>query len=89
MPLKIGIKYCGGCNPRYDRKKFIEAFTSIAGEVYQVSFVKEGECYDYIIVLAGCQSACIDTSSLKYKIQILYVTKPTDPLAFLSKIEKQ
>ena len=26
--MKVGIKYCGGCNPRYDRAAFVERLLS-------------------------------------------------------------
>ena len=34
--MKVGIKYCGGCNPRYDR---VAAVNQLKREFPQVEFV--------------------------------------------------
>lgn len=55
--MKIGIKYCGGCNPRYNRgeevNKIIEKYPEIDFEP-----AKEGAYYDCILIVSGCRSAC-------------------------------
>lgn len=52
-----GVKFCGGCNPRYDRGK---ALQTIKKERPNIDFVlaKEGKTYDYLIVIGGCTACC-------------------------------
>ena len=52
--MKIGIKYCGGCNPRYDRSQEVEklkkkfpqhTFTSALYNFYAASEVDEASLH--------------------------------------------
>lgn len=54
---KIGIKYCGGCNPKFDRVAFVDRLTEHCGEC-EVKVVSEGETFDYVVVVCGCSVAC-------------------------------
>ena len=60
--LKVGIKYCGGCNPDYDRVAF---FKSIEKRLRgQAQFVSPEETdVDLILAVEGCRTACADLSS--------------------------
>ena len=52
--LHCTVKFCGGCNPMYDRGK---AYRSIAGDlagVAEFSFPEEGQQYDVLLILRGC-----------------------------------
>ncbi|EDS73453.1 hypothetical protein NE604_04840 [Anaerofustis stercorihominis] len=58
--MKVFIKYCGGCNPRYDRVKEVDNFKS---KYKDIEFT-----YDYdndveiCLIICGCNSACADIS---------------------------
>ncbi|WP_027623885.1 hypothetical protein [Clostridium lundense] len=64
--MRIGIKYCGGCNPRYDRKDIIEKLKSEYSDLI-VELVKEKEIYDLVIILCGCTSCCVNHQNLNGK----------------------
>ena len=69
--LRVGVKYCGGCNPEYDRVALVEQIKKrLAGKV---SFVPpENEGIDIILAVQGCKTACADLSSFKgVKIQTI------------------
>lgn len=55
--FKIGVRYCGGCNPRYDRGRLVEY---IKDKVQHADFqnAKEGVSYDALLVVSGCTSMC-------------------------------
>jgi hypothetical protein len=54
--LKTGVKFCGGCNPRYDRKAFLKKIEkSMTG--YRFTYNLEEE-YDILLIICGCKSAC-------------------------------
>jgi 4-hydroxybutyrate CoA-transferase len=73
--LKIGFKFCGGCNPRYDRKAVYEGLVSKVNDTCDISLAKDNETYDYIIILAGCPNACADCSRLDFKRKKIIITK--------------
>lgn len=62
---KIGIKYCGGCNPLFDRKKYVQELERENGVPLEIA-VEELE-YDLIYVVCGCPVCCADISGLKAK----------------------
>ena len=63
-PVRIGITYCGGCNPDYDR-------VALAGEMARrlagrVRFVPAGpEASDMVLAIQGCATACADLSAFE------------------------
>lgn len=70
--MKIGIKYCGGCNPRYDR---VAEVNRLKAEFPKAEFVTASlhpDC-DIVIVVCGCFAQCADQTGLKAK-EKLYTT---------------
>jgi len=55
--MKCGVKFCGGCNPRYDRG---DAFRQIRDELSDIDFVhaEEGDAIDNLLVIGGCTACC-------------------------------
>lgn len=51
--LQCTVKFCGGCNPRYDRG---EGYRKIRAALPDLSFSlpEEGTRYDALIILRGC-----------------------------------
>lgn len=58
MPMRIGIKYCGGCNPFYDRKAEVEKLERNLKDI-RFEPVQHGESYDSVLLVCGCPRACI------------------------------
>ena len=62
--LRVGVKYCGGCNPEYDRVILVEQIMERLEE--KVSFVpSESEEVDVILSVHGCKTACADLSDFR------------------------
>jgi 4-hydroxybutyrate CoA-transferase len=74
--MKVGIKYCGGCNPIFDRKKLVE---SLSDEYSNVSFepAKNNVFYDVVLIVNGCGRACAEHSNLNASKKI-FLNKPSD-----------
>lgn len=55
--IKCGIRFCGGCNPRFDRGKVL---TELKEERKNIDFqvAEEGQEYDVILVIGGCTNCC-------------------------------
>ena len=58
--MRIGIKYCGGCNPRYDR---VAAVKELHPE-WKIEPAGEGG-QEYILVVCGCTAVCAGHAHLK------------------------
>ena len=46
--LRCTVKFCGGCNPRYDRG---EAYNTVRSSF---SYPEEGAQYDVLLIIRGC-----------------------------------
>ena len=54
---KIGIRYCGGCNPLYERVEMVRQIESLAGDRFL--FVRhDQQNLDGLITVNGCSRAC-------------------------------
>ena len=63
--MRIGIKYCGGCNPKYDRVGALEKAKKEL-ENHLFFYVKDKEIYDYIFVICGCHAICASHENIKF-----------------------
>lgn len=84
--MKIGIKYCGGCNPRYDRTSFISRIKGEVGDKHQFETARSEEFYDTIIVLCGCTSGCADHSMFTARNEKIIVTGEEEYLEIMKKL---
>lgn len=71
----IGIKYCGGCNPRYDRVAKVEQLKAELPQHSYVSALTTSDC-DVWLVVCGCPAACADRSALKAKKRLFLLHTP-------------
>lgn len=55
--MKIALKFCGGCNSKYDRNKVSEILKTKLSK-HQIEYVKDNATYDYTFIINGCQRAC-------------------------------
>ncbi len=63
MKPRIRIKYCGGCNPDYDRVAVADDLrVRLEGRVAWA--LSESEPYDRVVAVHGCQTACADLGGL-------------------------
>ena len=60
--MRVGLKYCGGCNPRYDRAAFAR-WLAAQHEDWEVTYAEREEAYDLLLVVSGCSAACASTST--------------------------
>ncbi len=56
---RVAVKYCGGCNPSYDRVRHVERIRRAAGE--RIEWVSpEGGRPEAVLVVGGCDRQCVD-----------------------------
>lgn len=68
----VGIKFCGGCKPSYDRAVLFETIKKRLGE--RVQFVApDSHGVAFILAIHGCDTACADLSAYQ-TLSILMIT---------------
>lgn len=57
MRRKIALKYCGGCNPGFDRVQYFNRIRDAAGDSIEwVTLDDRG--FEAVLVISGCETAC-------------------------------
>lgn len=75
--MKIGVKFCGGCNPRYDRGASLRKMKEHLMDVDWITGNKEEIC-DYWLLICGCQRGCIKTEEFTGTKEIFLLESPMD-----------
>lgn len=60
---QVGVRYCGGCNSRYDRVAVVERLKGFFPEAEFVP-AQDGTAYQAALVVCGCPSRCASVSGL-------------------------
>ena len=54
---QIAVKFCGGCDPAYDRVKYLESIKAAAGDRLEwISF--DSPAFKTLLIISGCAKAC-------------------------------
>lgn len=64
--MKIRVKYCGGCNPRYDRKAITEEIRNACPQA-EVIERHVDDPVDFVTVICGCPATCASHEDLQGK----------------------
>lgn len=54
---KIALKYCGGCNPGFDRVEYFQEIQNAAGDLIEWVTL-DGPDFETVLVISGCHTAC-------------------------------
>ena len=74
--MTLVVKYCGGCNPRYDRVAFV---TKVGEDFPDICIAGLGTVDpDFVLVVCGCFSHCADHEGLSGRFGKMVVTAPKD-----------
>lgn len=68
--LKIGIKFCGGCNSKFNRRQVLDEIKEKYNE-HEYEYVKDDQSYDYVIAIQGCQVNCANLDNFYSKFGII------------------
>ncbi|MBW2117242.1 MAG: hypothetical protein JRF53_02605 [Deltaproteobacteria bacterium] len=81
MKLRVGIKYCGGCNPEYDRIEVVDHIKKSLQD--KIEIVRpESEDVDLILSVNGCSTACADLKPFE-DLKIYTITSLKDSNKFI------
>lgn len=87
--MKFGIKYCGGCNPRYDRSQLYRRIVADFGHIRTIEFAKESETYETLFVIGGCTNCCAKADHYVVSGEVVRLKEPEDYEKHLEKNQKQ
>lgn len=85
--MKVGVKYCGGCNPRYARQEFVRRLERALPAAEFLVPVSGADDADVILVVCGCASACAGHETLSGRLGKWVVTGEEDFSAILKKLK--
>lgn len=83
-----GVKFCGGCNPRYDRGKAYEAIKRHFGDKIEFAIANEDQEYDFVLVIGGCTNSCASYKQLKSKSDYILMWDESHIDKTINKIEE-
>ncbi len=85
--LKIGLKFCGGCNPTYDRGAISEKIRRELKDTVDFVAIIDGKV-DMVLSIQGCNVSCADLKPFKdHSVRI--VNSIDDAESFIQEIKKQ
>ena len=65
--MKCGVKFCGGCNPKYERGEAYNYLKNYFRGQIDFAYAEEGVLYDALLVIGGCTNCCASFSQYKSK----------------------
>lgn len=84
--LRIGIKYCGGCNSSYDRKKLASRLIEALEDGCDFELVSESTIYDLIVIICGCANCCASYEKYVSILGKVFISNEKDYDRFLLEI---
>ena len=69
-----GVKYCGGCNPRYNRTDFLDRLKKKCEDTH-FEYVQKGKTYKHLLVICGCPSRCADLSDIHVEGETIKISE--------------
>ncbi|MDR3162090.1 MAG: hypothetical protein LBU28_10835 [Spirochaetaceae bacterium] len=76
--MTVLLKYCGGCNPVYDRAALVEQLRQEFPDVeflYASSGLTEA---DIVLVVCGCPVRCASQDTLRGRLHTLMIDSPRE-----------
>ncbi len=57
MRKRIALKYCGGCDPGFDRVGYFREIQNTAGDLIEWVTLDDPD-FESVLVISGCDTAC-------------------------------
>jgi hypothetical protein len=87
---RVALKYCGGCDPTYDRVSYQERIAEAAADAIEWVSIEDPP-FEAVLVINGCARACKEkdlASELQWRI-ISVRDDHADPISIIKKILKR
>jgi hypothetical protein len=63
--VRIGVKYCGGCNSFINRSKLVREIERLLPRDFSLTTDRSSQPWDIGILVCGCPSACADKPEIR------------------------
>ena len=83
--MKLYVKYCGGCNPMYDRSGLVREAAALLGA--ELSY-EQPEMADMRLLVSGCDRNCVGRHHGGLSCIQLHASQPPDVLVESMKQER-
>lgn len=70
--MDVGVKYCGGCNPAYERSSIVKRARAEFPDIRFIPYSAEIP-FDLVVVVCGCTQECFSFSGFNSKYGIVWV----------------
>lgn len=84
MEIEVGLKYCGGCNPVYDRKEIADIIGRQPG--INLKPYDENEIFDTVLIICGCSVDCINICEYKSRYGTVLINSPEQVYEVIKRI---
>lgn len=71
--MKYGVKFCGGCNPRYERGRALKKIKENLSDKIDFEVADEEHEYDGLLIIGGCSNCCPDIKTYKTRTKPLKI----------------
>jgi len=61
MGTRVALKYCGGCDPGFDRVQYFNRIRIAAGDFIEWVGLDDRD-FEVVLVISGCETACPEES---------------------------
>ena len=62
---RIGVKYCGGCNPFIDRSMLVCEIKKLLPQGFSLTADGNSSAWDIGVLICGCPVACADKPEIR------------------------
>lgn len=83
--ITISIRYCGGCNPDYDRTRLASRIQAALERICRFVIGEDAFSADRILVIHGCPTACADVDPALSE-RTVHIRSSRDAAAFIRTI---
>jgi hypothetical protein len=85
--MKVALKFCGGCDPTYDRMDLVRQVKDIAADSIQWLTPGEVGC-EAILLVCGCDKACPASEMVHASLLIVTHHEPSPDRVVARLLEK-
>ncbi|MBI4800295.1 MAG: hypothetical protein HY794_16510 [Desulfarculus sp.] len=57
--MRVALKFCGGCDPGYERGEYWQAIARAAGPEIEWARLEDQGC-QAVLLICGCDTACVE-----------------------------
>lgn len=76
--MRVGVKYCGGCNPRYNRSDFIRRLGLRLDSAFRIEHAVPEDVYEMLLLVGGCSSCCAEYAQYQVTERVIRITGDQD-----------